>query len=115
MTEKEKKEHESGLHQIFKDARFFLMKSSNFENVEISKEKGVWSTLLGNEIRINHAFRQVRNVILIFSVKESGRFSGFGRLRTGSRKDGPEVDWVPPAGLSRRALGGVFEVDWISK
>lgn len=52
------------------------MKSNNLENIMISKRKGVWSTPLQNEMKLNDAFNEFRNVILIFSVKESGRFQG---------------------------------------
>ncbi|XP_023232201.1 YTH domain-containing protein 1-like [Centruroides sculpturatus] len=38
--------------------------------------QGVWSTPPQNEARLNQAFRESKNVILIFSVKESGKFQG---------------------------------------
>jgi len=91
------------------------MKSNNLENVDLSKTKGVWSTLPANESKINQAFKESRNVLLIFSVKESGKFSGFARLGTESQRNGPQVNWVLPPGISQRALGGVFNLDWISK
>ena len=52
------------------------MKSNNAENIILSKNKGVWSTPSQNEAKLNQAFKEARNVILIFSVKESGRFCG---------------------------------------
>lgn len=61
------------LNYLFRDARFFVMKSNNAENVTLSKAKGVWSTLPQNESKLNQAYREARNVLLIFSVKESGR------------------------------------------
>ncbi|CAH1999787.1 unnamed protein product [Acanthoscelides obtectus] len=76
---------------------------------------GVWSTLPQNEANLNRAFREARNVILVFSVKESGKFAGLARLRTESRHDGQEISWVLPPGLSAKALGGVFKVDWICR
>nr|CAI5817910.1 unnamed protein product [Callosobruchus analis] len=36
-------------------------------------------------------------------------------LRTESRHDGPEISWVLPPGLSAKALGGVFKVDWVCR
>ena len=103
------------LNYLFRDARFFLVKSNNAENVTLSKAKGVWSTPPTNESRLNKAFEESRNVLLIYSVKESGKFGGFARLSTESRHDGPEVSWVLPPGLSARALGGVFKIDWICR
>lgn len=100
---------------MFRDARFFLVKSNNAENVTLSKAKGVWSTPPTNESRLNKAFEESRNVLLIFSVKESGKFSGFARLSTESRHDVPQVSWVLPPGLSARALGGVLKIDWICR
>jgi len=103
------------LNYLFRDARFFLVKSSVAENVDISKVRGVWSTPPANEGRFNKAFRESRNVIMIYSVKESGRFCGFARLASESRRDGPPVPWLLPPGLSAKALGGVFKIDWICK
>lgn len=60
------------LNYLFRDTRFFLIKSNNADNVEISKKDGVWATLPQNEANLNQAFRESRNVLLIFSVNESG-------------------------------------------
>ncbi|XP_060519857.1 YTH domain-containing protein 1 [Cylas formicarius] len=103
------------LNYLFRDARFFVIKSNNAENVTLSKAKGVWSTLPQNEANLNQAYRESRNVLLIFSVKESGKFAGFARLHGESRHDVPAISWVLPPGLSARALGGVFKVDWICR
>ncbi|KAH0533748.1 YTH domain-containing protein 1 [Cotesia glomerata] len=103
------------LNYLFRDARFFIIKSNNAENVTLSKAKGVWSTLPQNEANLNQAYKEARNVLLIFSVKESGKFAGFARLSTESRRDCPSIQWVLPPGLSAKALGGVFEVDWVCR
>ncbi|XP_071524603.1 uncharacterized protein Ythdc1 isoform X3 [Panulirus ornatus] len=112
---KKKYDYITKVNYMFRDARFFLMKSNNAENISLSKSKGVWSTPPQNEAKLNQAFREARNVILIFSIKESGRFCGFARLAGESRRDLPPITWVLPPGLSARALGGVFELDWISR
>lgn len=103
------------LNYLFRDARFFLVKSNNPENVTLSKAKGVWSTPPQNEVKFNQAYAESRNVLLIYSVKESGKFCGLARLSTESRRDGPQVSWVLPPGLSAKALGGVFQIDWICR
>ena len=119
QSQKKKKgksyDYATKLNYLFRDARFFLVKSNNAENVTLSKAKGVWSTPPTNESRLNKAFEESRNVLLIFSVKESGKFSGFARLSTESRHDVPQVSWVLPPGLSARALGGVLKIDWICR
>jgi len=103
------------LNYLFRDSRFFLVKSNNAENVSLAKSKGVWSTPPQNESKFNQAFGECRNVLLIYSVKESGKFCGLARLATESRRDGPKVSWILPAGLSAKALGGVFKIDWICR
>jgi YTH domain-containing protein 1 len=103
------------LNYLFRETKFFVIKSNNAENVRISKTKGVWSTLPQNEQNLNQAYRECRNVLLIFSVKESGKFAGFARMSGESRRDGPTVEWELPPGISAKALGGVFEIDWICK
>lgn len=79
------------LNYLFRDARFFLVKSNNSENVTLAKSKGVWSTPPQNEVKFNQAFAESRNVLLVYSVKESGKFSGLARLSTESRRDGPQA------------------------
>lgn len=95
----------SKLRYILREARFFLIKSNNHENVSLAKAKvssclqvvcccvvvvlmsglmrsslcdaqGVWSTLPVNEKKLNAAFRSARSVVLVFSVRESGKFQG---------------------------------------
>ncbi|XP_023936770.1 YTH domain-containing protein 1 [Bicyclus anynana] len=103
------------LNYLFRNTRFFLIKSNNAENITLSKAKGVWSTLPQNEANLNQAYRESRNVLLIFSVKESGKFAGFARLASESRRDVPPISWVLPPGLSAKVLDGVFKVDWICR
>lgn len=112
---KSKYDYLTKLNYLFRDARFFVIKSNNAENITLSKAKGVWSTLPQNEANLNQAWRESRNVLLIFSVKESGKFAGFARLNGESRHDVPPISWVLPPGLSARALGGVFKVDWVCR
>lgn len=81
----------------------------------LAKAKGVWATPPPNENRFNGAFKENPNVILVFSVKESGRFQGFARVASESDKNGTQVRWVLPPGLSQRALSGIFKLDWINR
>ncbi|XP_069486608.1 YTH domain-containing protein 1 isoform X6 [Ambystoma mexicanum] len=109
------KDQTSKLKYIIEDARFFLIKSNNHENVSLSKAKGVWSTLPVNEKKLNAAFRSARSVILIFSVRESGHFQGFARLSSESQHGGSPIHWVLPPGMNAKMLGGVFKIDWICR
>ncbi|NXM20791.1 YTDC2 helicase, partial [Ploceus nigricollis] len=88
--------------------RYFIMKSSNFQNIEISQQKGIWSTKPSNERKLNGAFWESSMVYLIFSVQGSGHFQGFARMGSaiGCEKS---QDW------GSAGFGGVFKVDWIRK
>ncbi|XP_078426536.1 YTH domain-containing protein 1 isoform X6 [Cetorhinus maximus] len=110
-----RKDQTSKLKYILRDARFFLIKSNNHENVSLAKAKGVWSTLPVNEKKLNTAFRDARSVILVFSVRESGKFQGFARLSSESHHGGSPIHWVLPAGMNAKMLGGVFKIDWICR
>ncbi|CAB1415857.1 unnamed protein product [Pleuronectes platessa] len=105
----------SKLRYILRDARFFLIKSNNHENVSLAKAKGVWSTLPVNEKKLNAAFRAARSVVLVFSVRESGKFQGFARLASESHHGGSPIHWVLPAGMNAKMLGGVFKIDWLCR
>ncbi|XP_053086312.1 YTH domain-containing protein 1 isoform X1 [Pangasianodon hypophthalmus] len=110
-----RKDQTSKLKYVLREARYFLIKSNNHENVSLAKAKGVWSTLPVNERKLNAAFRSARSVILIFSVRESGKFQGFARLSSESHHGGSPIHWVLPAGMNAKMLGGVFKIDWICR
>lgn len=107
--------HSKMLKYLFRDARFFMIKSNNHENISLAKAKGIWSTPPINETKLSKAFKDCRNVILVFSVRESGAFQGFARLSTDARRDYGPIHWVLPAGLTAKALGGVFKIDWLCR
>ncbi|KAK6178781.1 hypothetical protein SNE40_011290 [Patella caerulea] len=115
QSDDESRRARSKIKYVFRNACYFLIKSNNHENVALAKAKGVWSTPPQNEARLNQAFREYDNVILIFSVKESGRFQGFARIAEEATKDHPAIRWVLPPGMSARALSGVFKLDWITR
>ncbi|XP_076867546.1 3'-5' RNA helicase YTHDC2 isoform X2 [Brachyhypopomus gauderio] len=88
--------------------RYFIMKSSNLRNIEMSQQRGIWSTTPSNEPKLNRAFRESAAVFLIFSVQGSGHFQGYARM---SSEISPEQcpDW------GSTGLGGVFGVEWIRR
>uniref|UniRef100_A0A1A9WC88 YTH domain-containing protein n=1 Tax=Glossina brevipalpis TaxID=37001 RepID=A0A1A9WC88_9MUSC len=108
-------DYKTKLNYLFRDTRFFLIKSNNSDNVNISKSQNVWATLPQNDANLSQAFKEARNVLLIFSVNESGKFAGFARMSASSRRDITQPAWVLPPSMSSRALGGVIEIDWICR
>ncbi|NXH48797.1 YTDC2 helicase, partial [Dicaeum eximium] len=88
--------------------RYFIMKSNNLKNIEISQQKGIWSTTPSNETKLNGAFWESSTVYLIFSVQGSGHFQGFATMCSpiGCEKS---QDW------GSAGFGGVFKVEWIRK
>jgi hypothetical protein len=108
-------ERNSRLKYLFRSARFFIIKSNNYENVALAKARGIWSTPPQNEARLNQAFRQCANVILVFSIQESGKFQGYARLASESDKSHPPVRWVLPPGLEAKVFSSVFKLDWINR
>ncbi|XP_069576764.1 3'-5' RNA helicase YTHDC2-like [Brachyistius frenatus] len=90
-------------------ARYFIMKSSNIRNLEISQQKGIWSTTPSNETKLTQAFVGNSLIILIFSVQGSGHFQGYARMTSVIRQNSCQ-DW---GGFNGRT--GVFSVEWIHK
>ncbi|XP_057839017.2 uncharacterized protein LOC131049032 isoform X2 [Cryptomeria japonica] len=60
--------------------RFFIIKSLNHRNLEMSIEKGIWATQVMNEPILEEAFHKAERVILIFSVNMSGYFQGYAQM-----------------------------------
>nr|XP_055054283.1 3'-5' RNA helicase YTHDC2 isoform X2 [Misgurnus anguillicaudatus] len=88
--------------------RYFIMKSSNMKNIELSQKKGIWSTTPNNEQKLNRAFLESSAVFLIFSVQGSGHFQGYARM-TSEISSERCLDW------GSAGLGGVFSVEWVRK
>ncbi|KAM4614595.1 3'-5' RNA helicase YTHDC2 isoform 2-T2 [Polymixia lowei] len=94
--------------QAFSSVRYFILKSSNMRNIEISQQRGIWSTTPTNEVKLNKAFLDSSLVFLIFSVQGSGHFQGFARMTSVISQERCH-DW------GSTGLGGVFTVEWIHK
>ncbi|XP_063312995.1 3'-5' RNA helicase YTHDC2-like [Pelobates fuscus] len=88
--------------------QYFIVKSSNLRNLEISQQKGIWSTTPSNERKLNRAFWKSSVVYLVFSVKGSGHFQGFARMSS-------EIGCQKSQEWGSTSLGGVFKVEWIRK
>jgi len=103
------------LKYLFRESHIYMIKSNNHDNIELAKTRNIWSTPPNNETKLNKSLREARNVILVFSVRESGSFQGFARLVSESRRDSSPIPWVLPPGMSAKALGGVFKIDWLCR
>ncbi|XP_029921977.1 3'-5' RNA helicase YTHDC2 isoform X2 [Myripristis murdjan] len=94
--------------QALSSLRYFIMKSSNLQNIEISQQKGIWSTTPSNELKLNKAFLENTTIFLIFSVQGSGHFQGYARMTSAISREHCQ-DW------GFIGLGGVLCVEWIRK
>uniref|UniRef100_A0A665VRT2 RNA helicase n=1 Tax=Echeneis naucrates TaxID=173247 RepID=A0A665VRT2_ECHNA len=92
----------------FSSVRYFIMKSSNIRNIEISQQKGIWSTTPNSEKKLAKAFQEKNLIILIFSIQGSGCFQGYARMTSVVSQESHQ-DW------GFVGLGGVFSVEWINK
>ncbi|CAI9292978.1 unnamed protein product [Lactuca saligna] len=92
-------------------SRYFIVKSCNRENLELSVQQGVWATQRSNEAKLNEAFDSVENVILIFSVNRTRHFQGCARMtsKTGGSVGGG--NWKYEHGTAH--YGRNFCVRWL--
>ncbi|KAH8698263.1 YT521-B-like domain-containing protein [Talaromyces proteolyticus] len=60
--------------------RFFVVKSLTVEDLELSRQSGVWATQTHNESIFNEAYESADNVYLIFSANKSGEYFGYARM-----------------------------------
>ncbi|KAJ0844847.1 putative transcription factor C3H family [Helianthus annuus] len=92
-------------------SRYFIVKSCNRENFELSVQQGVWATQRSNEAKLNEAFDSVENVILIFSVNRTRHFQGCAKMtsKTGGSVGGG--NWKSEHGTAH--YGRNFCVRWL--
>ncbi|KAF5472570.1 hypothetical protein F2P56_009283 [Juglans regia] len=92
-------------------SRYFIVKSCNRENLELSVQQGVWATQRSNEAKLNEAFDSAENVILIFSVNRTRNFQGCAKMTS---KIGGSVgggNWKYAHGTAH--YGRNFSVKWL--
>ncbi|KAJ4810271.1 cleavage and polyadenylation specificity factor 30 [Rhynchospora pubera] len=92
-------------------SRYFIVKSSNRENLEISVQQGVWATQRSNEAKLNEAFESTDNVILLFSINRTRHFQGCAKMtsRIGGYVGGG--NWKYAHGTAH--YGRNFSVKWL--
>ncbi|PKA62170.1 Zinc finger CCCH domain-containing protein 45 [Apostasia shenzhenica] len=92
-------------------SRYFIVKSCNRENLEISVQQGVWATQRSNEAKLNEAFESTENVILIFSINRTRHFQGCAKMTS---KIGGYIgggNWKYAHGTAH--YGRNFSVKWL--
>ncbi|KAI9851369.1 MAG: hypothetical protein M1838_003832 [Thelocarpon superellum] len=95
---------------LYRDTRFFIVKSFNYSNVEKAEEENVWVTQEKNEEMLADAFQRCRNVILLFSINKSMAFQGYARMESAPGTAAPP-SWAK--GLHWRS-SGAFRIRWIT-
>lgn len=65
---------------LYTGAKYYVMKSSDLESLQLSQKEGVWATTTGPTMKLKIAFQKAFQVILIFSVNASGGFQGYARM-----------------------------------
>ncbi|KAB2018200.1 hypothetical protein ES319_D08G213100v1 [Gossypium barbadense] len=91
--------------------RYFIIKSLNHQNIQLSIDKGIWATQVMNEPILEDAFHNSGCVILIFSVNMSGFFQGYAQMMSsvGWRRDNV---WSQGSGKGN-PWGRSFKVKWL--
>ncbi|CAH8378245.1 unnamed protein product [Eruca vesicaria subsp. sativa] len=91
--------------------RYFIIKSLNYDNIQLSVERGIWATQVMNEPILEGAFHNSGRVVLIFSVNMSGFFQGYAQMLSpvGWRRD---HIWSQGGGKNN-PWGRSFKVKWL--
>ncbi|KAK4421049.1 cleavage and polyadenylation specificity factor 30 [Sesamum alatum] len=92
-------------------SRYFVVKSCNRENLELSVQQGVWATQRSNEAKLNEAFESVENVILIFSVNKTRHFQGCAKMTSTIGGSVGGGNWKHAHGTAH--YGRNFAVKWL--
>ncbi|XWS38449.1 hypothetical protein CRYUN_Cryun19dG0132500 [Craigia yunnanensis] len=93
------------------NTRYFIIKSLNHQNIQLSIDKGIWATQVMNEPILEEAFHNSGRVILIFSVNMSGFFQGYAQMLSsvGWRRDNV---WSQGSGKGN-PWGRSFKIKWL--
>ncbi|TFA97616.1 Zinc finger CCCH domain-containing protein 45 [Trichoderma ghanense] len=93
------------------ESRYFLVKSFNVSNVEMSQRDGLWITKAKNGSLFASAFKQHKNVYLIFSINKSKAFQGYARMTSAPDGNIPPAKWMD--NITWEA-SDPFRIEWLS-
>ena len=94
--------------QLMENCAFYIIKSSNLENIKKSKANSVWATTATSSKRLNEAFSRSK-VILIFSAKD-GIYKGYAIMTSYSAESPSNIWYLESTSIK---LGGDFSVKWL--
>ena len=97
--------------QLIEESQFYIVRSSNAENIQKSKNKSIWATTIANSYKLNQAFNKGK-VILFFSVGNTQYFKGYA-IMTSSCAETPSNDIWQLDKNKNIKLGGDFSVYWL--
>ncbi|QYT02818.1 YTH domain-containing protein [Trichoderma simmonsii] len=97
--------------QAVAESRYFLVKSFNFKNVDMSQRDGLWITSARNGAIFANAFKHHKNVYLIFSVNKSKAFQGYARMTSPPTTTIPPPEWMNNISWEASLP---FRVQWLS-
>ncbi|KAL6808781.1 YT521-B-like domain-containing protein [Trichoderma camerunense] len=97
--------------QELAESRYFLVKSFNFKNVDMSQRDGLWITSARNGAIFANAFKHHKNVFLIFSVNKSKAFQGYARMTSPPTTTIPPPKWMNNISWEASLP---FRVQWLS-
>ncbi|KAK3097209.1 hypothetical protein FSP39_007506 [Pinctada imbricata] len=89
-------------------SRYYIMKCSNYKQLDGSMNKGTWSVYGAFEKKINKEFEARKNVYLVFSVQGTGQFQGYARMISPSSKN-------PSPNSQGSATSSTFSIEWIKR
>ncbi|KAK4054038.1 hypothetical protein OIO90_003683 [Microbotryomycetes sp. JL221] len=69
------------------EKRFFILKSHDENDLNLSVERGIWATQAHNEPVLDQAYRTAKEVFLIFGANRTGSFFGFARMASSIHSD----------------------------
>lgn len=102
--------YKSEFNQKLNEAKFFVLRSANMENILISRQYSEWATTRSNEAKLNEAFNSGGTVFLIFIVAKIPHFQGIAVMT--SLTSSKSSNFWKNAELIK--LGGCFKLQWIT-
>ncbi|KAL7929071.1 YT521-B-like domain-containing protein [Trichoderma chlorosporum] len=93
------------------ESRYFLVKSFNIKNVDMSQRDGLWITSAHNGVIFANAFQHHKDVFLIFSINKSKAFQGYARMITRPQATIPHAKWMRDIPWNPSAP---FRIQWLN-
>lgn len=96
--------------RLCENAKFFVIRSCNQDNINVAKRMKKWATTINNERKLTEAYNAGKAVFFLFTTSKSMSFQGLAQMWSAPEAVQDKSIWK---NVEKISLGGNFSIRWV--